>query len=482
MIKLGFYMNQEIRNIFFEALDYPEYARPFFYLKKQQESGWHKGIFLTALLEEYWNYDTIFKIKLGGAKAKNQNSQIEDIKIDIEKETKGKVKGAFTKAKNKELQVAILSVYEIDKPVKIFDSYQVISFIEYSLKFIKNEFEIILKLGSSDYRKNLRTSYLISTDAPFFDFYKFRNESRKLLYEARNLNQLKVQYKKIHTICLDIINLWNTKLYSAQQQAENDEEILPNYIRLTFESDSMKRFERVNDFETFDIKQHERYLLFDLAHFAGRIGDFISDEILAIKKSLPNVRQKPFIKDFLDGIHKLQKSRDKKDFIENVKSGKSKNEAPFCNWFDDFFYGRKYATEVEPPKEGGRIDLRISHSSISDKIIEFKGWWNSDKKEIVKQVHEYLTEFEDEGFIFLINDKQKSITNEYRKLIEDAETNYEVNSWQEIPNSPTGYSYFKSVHQLGEKRKTLFHFIYSLWPNGEMKRIPKSTSVRRNKR
>lgn len=474
-------MNQEIRNIFFEALEYPEYARPFFYLKKQQESGWHKAVFLQALLEEYWRYETIFNIKLGGAKIKSRNIQKDEIQINIEKETNGKVKGEFTDKKNKELKVAIVSVYEIDRPVKKFNSYEVISFAEYSLKFIKNEFEIILKLNSPDYRKNLRTSYLISADAPFFDFYRFKNESRKLLYESRNLNQLKNQYKKIHTICFDIINLWNTKLYPAQQQAENDEELLPNFIRLTFESDSMKRFERLNDFETFDIKQPERYLLYDLAHFAARIGDFVSEEILAIKKQLPHVRQKPFIKDFLDGIHKLQKSRDKKDFIENVKSGKSKKEAPFCNWFDDFFYGRKYNTEVEPPKEGGRIDLRISHSSISDRIIEFKGWWNFDKKEIVKQVHEYLTEFEDEGFIFLINDQRKSITTEYQKLIEDIETSYEVNSWQEVCNSPTSYSYFKSVHQFGEKRKTLFHFIYSVWPNGEMNRIPKRTRVRRNK-
>jgi hypothetical protein len=52
----------DLKNIFFEALNYPSYARPYFYLVKQKESGWSKGVYFTALNETYNNCKIGFNV------------------------------------------------------------------------------------------------------------------------------------------------------------------------------------------------------------------------------------------------------------------------------------------------------------------------------------------------------------------------------------------------------------------------------------
>jgi hypothetical protein len=72
-----------LRSIFFEALSYPEYARPNFYLIKQQQSVWSKGIYLTTLEEVYHachqHIDLVYR-----ARERNQpNLKKESISIPI---------------------------------------------------------------------------------------------------------------------------------------------------------------------------------------------------------------------------------------------------------------------------------------------------------------------------------------------------------------------------------------------------------------
>ena len=109
------------------------------------------------------------------------------------------------------------------------------------------------------------------------------------------------------------------------------------------------------------------------------------------------------------------------------------------------------------------MDLKIYHERIGTKVMEFKGWWNSDKKNLVEQVINYLTDFEGEGFIFMINDlEKKDISQPYRKLIEDSKTGFRANSWEEHLIDNSTISYFLSKHKLGIKEKIIYHFIFNV--------------------
>lgn len=99
---------------------------------------------------------------------------------------------------------------------------------------------------------------------------------------------------------------------------------------------------------------------------------------------------------------------------------------------------------------------------MPNKVIEFKGWWNNDKKLIINQICSYLTEFESEGFIFMINDKHLDITKKYKEMIQSPAMNFIENSWTEISVEPSGYSYFISKHNISRKGKTIYHFIFPI--------------------
>ena len=120
-------------------------------------------------------------------------------------------------------------------------------------------------------------------------------------------------------------------------------------------------------------------------------------------------------------------------------------------------------TDAESFKGNGRIDLKVFHASIGNKIIEFKGWWNNDKKEIVKQLCSYLTEFESDGRVFMSNHTKNNIIEEYRKIIMSAEMQFISDSWQKIVVEPTGYSYFISKHGFSNEGKILYHFIFPVY-------------------
>ena len=119
-----------------------------------------------------------------------------------------------------------------------------------------------------------------------------------------------------------------------------------------------------------------------------------------------------------------------------------------------------YNAEPEPEKGNGRIDLKVTHNTISNKVIEFKGWWNNDKNEIVIQVCSYLTEFEGDAYIFMINHTKTDITDRYKEIICSEEMKYVRNSWEEVPHKPSDYFYFKSKHDISRKGKNVYHFIF----------------------
>lgn len=170
-----------------------------------------------------------------------------------------------------------------------------------------------------------------------------------------------------------------------------------------------------------------------------------------------------FIDLILKGIKELQTQDQKAECIKVIKTESKKLEAPFCIWFKTFFSGKYTTVNAEPEKGNGRIDLKIEDLSIGTKIIEFKGWWNPDKKQVVSQILSYLTDFETDGYIVIINNNQKKIDDDYFDLIKSESVKYVENSFEEIDVPGTGYKYFISNHSDRIRTKRLYHFILNVY-------------------
>lgn len=200
-----------------------------------------------------------------------------------------------------------------------------------------------------------------------------------------------------------------------------------------------------------------------------QLAKYYHDKIIEIASSfklsetITRKHQFNFVNDFIDSIQELQRQDVNAECIRNIKEDAKKEESSFRFWFQMCFRMKGYNAEPESLKGYGRIDLKVSNQSISNKIIEFKGWWNNDKKHIINQICSYLTEFESEGFIFMINDRQFDITKKYREIIESPEMNFIEGSWKEIFVEPSGYSYFKSQHNISRKGKIIYHFIFPIY-------------------
>jgi hypothetical protein len=188
----------------------------------------------------------------------------------------------------------------------------------------------------------------------------------------------------------------------------------------------------------------------------------LANEVIEKEKSSLEPRVFDFIMDFTNTIHLHQTQDVNAECIRKLKEDDKKDESAFRYWFQMAFIMAGYIAEPEPEKGNGRIDLKVLHQSIANKIIEFKGWWNNDKRNVINQLESYLTDFEQDGYVFMINNKRTSIEKEYKEIIMAEEMNYIPGSWSEIRIEPSGYMYFKSEHKFICK-KTVYHFIFSVY-------------------
>lgn len=169
-----------------------------------------------------------------------------------------------------------------------------------------------------------------------------------------------------------------------------------------------------------------------------------------------------FIDSILKGIKELQNQDINAECIRLVKTEKIKHEAQFRNWFKTYFSSKYAFVNAEPEKGNGRIDLKIEDPKVNTKIIEFKGWWNNDKKQVINQISNYLTDFESDGFIIVINDKKKNVDNEYFQLIKSDSIKYVQNTYQ-VQETLSGYKYYVSHHYDKIRTKNLYHFIINVY-------------------
>lgn len=446
----------DIRLTFFEALKYPQYARPNFFVNRQKDSEWTKGVYLKSLYEIYHECIKRLRIHYDAKKRKANGIKLEDIKLPINEVTTGNAAGTYNKRVLEELRQAIQASERFGRHEKNYTSVETLSFVEYALGFIRNEFSAQSKGIKGEFARPGTSSYftyLIVQDGPFFNFPKFKAAFRELVLSSNNLESLKQILKPFYTVSVEIVRLWNKKIHLLENVDRQTEEILPpEMVLIEFHSDETKK-SWGTDLENFEVLGPRLFLNQDFAYFAAKIANLLSSELLGGKEVKLTLTTKNFITDFIDGIKTLLQEDTSVTFIDNLKNKESRLEAPFRNWFSSWFKARRYATSKEQLKGKGHIDLTIVHIDLSDKIIEFKGWWNPHKKQIIQQLYKYLTQFEGEGYIVMINDSKKPILNQYKKIVTGQETGYCKNTWKLLNHKPGDFQYYKSEHQLAQKRK-----------------------------
>lgn len=180
-----------------------------------------------------------------------------------------------------------------------------------------------------------------------------------------------------------------------------------------------------------------------------------------------------FLANIIDGMKELQNCDSNAPCIMNVRNDLPGKETSFRYWFKSFLAGRypNAVVSAEEEKGNGKIDLKVTQKPLGSLIMEFKGWWNYDKKKSPEQLCSYLTEFEQTGFIFIINHlKETDISGAYKELVKDGSMKYVNDSWMEHKIENADISYYESKHKFSLKEKTVYHFIFNVHFSNQLNR------------
>ncbi|MFT3981175.1 MAG: hypothetical protein QM687_11940 [Ferruginibacter sp.] len=448
----------DLGSVFFEALGHPEYARPNFYIIKQKQSVWSKGVYLTTLNEVYHACITRIQINFNAKKGKVTGLKIEDIKLPMKEFIGGDNETLVDKETLDKLHLAIQAAGYWDLEKEKFSAYQILSFVEYALWFMRNEFQYVAGLKQiNGFRPRTKSyfNYLIAQDAPFFDFPRFKAAIRELNLTQQNRNAFKVTLEPFQKAAHEIVTLWNEKIAPI---VHNDAGVLdqepPEMVMVEFKSADLN-FSWWNDQDHFEIRPTKLYLAQDFAYYAAKISNLIMNEILHEAIVTDPNDKKNFMTDLIHGIQLMQEEEIKEDLASGGRL-----EDPYRNWVWQWFRKCGYQAERETLKGTGHIDLKIIHPSIGTKVIEFKGWWNDKKKEVIQQTCRYLTEFEDDAVIFIINNTGKDIVPEYKVIVTDHILNI-IGEFEDVrPDTNKGYKYYSTRYNYNGSEKVIYHFIF----------------------
>lgn len=169
-----------------------------------------------------------------------------------------------------------------------------------------------------------------------------------------------------------------------------------------------------------------------------------------------------FLNTICRGVEILQQSEMRQECSRNIVKNINL-EAPFQVFFHSLLKINYQSADLEVEKGPRKIDLKIEDSKKLPHrmIMEFKGWWNNDKNEVIKQCLGYLTDFEESAVIIMINNLKSGIEKKYKEKIILTNKTYVSNSLTEKKYKSTMFNYFKSEHTVNEKTKTIYHFIIS---------------------
>lgn len=309
--------------VFLKALNYPDFSRPEYFIKEQEKSGWSKGIFLRALMviQEHFSMQLEMTTSAQKGKLKKEGRELpENFGLELEKESKGEVKGILTKKILEDLRYSIINAYRIGRQEPIFDSYQIIAYCERMFIYIRSQFnEQIKKTGNAWYLAERKRKegqhiegnpeyiiyhYNIISEAPVVDFQRFRNEVRKLLLNSLNPSELATMLKPLHTVGIEIVDLWNNHLQPIEVAANEEDlkKIIYDQRLITFDPEEMVIWTRnIYSPEDYYREPSKHFLNQDFVAFAAKVVNLISGEILkkVSVKEIQKLQQKEY-EDFND--------------------------------------------------------------------------------------------------------------------------------------------------------------------------------------
>lgn len=347
--------------VFLKALNYPDFARPEYFIHEQEKSGWSKGVFLHTLMGMHEHFSISLQMSTSAQKGrlKKDNKELpEGFGLDLEKESKGHVQGTLTEKMLEDLRYSIINAYRIGKPGPSFDSYQVIAICERMFIYIRSQFnEQVKKTGNARYladrqRKEGQTiegnpeyiiyHYNIISEAPVIDFTRFRNEVRKLLLNSINPSELTTMLRPLYTVGVEIVNLWNSKLQPIEVAPNKEElkKVIRDQRLITFDSEEMVIWtHNIYSPEDYYREPSKYFMNQDFAAFAAKVANLISAEVL--KEDDAKKHQKAAHNDyedfddlFIDPAHatpsyallkEAELVGDKRNFLGKLKSA-------FCLW------------------------------------------------------------------------------------------------------------------------------------------------------
>lgn len=394
--------------------------------------------------------------------------KLSDISIPIKSVTDDDNKGSFNIENIEGLRRAVLWADQYDSSPKQFSVQEILTIAEYCLWFIRQEFrdqQKVPKSGKFRGRPAAYIHYLISADKPFFNFPVFKNALRELILTSVNLPSLKVIMRQYYLACKEIVKLWNTQISVQEKTApiETDDKPIKR-ICVEFGSDPMQHSWWNNEEEFEETKNVRMLSNYQFASYAAAIANILNSELLGGRNAELKISPKDFIADFISGLNALLIDDTASPFIAAIKKGKkgTRLESSFRDWFNSWFKAKGYDAHKERLKGQGFIDLTVTHADLGHKIIEFKGWWNNKKKVIIPQVHKYLTQFEGDAYIVMINHTKKPVVDSYKKIITARLSKYVANSWRTKKHTPGAFTYYRSEHRLGPEKKVIHHFILSI--------------------
>ncbi len=275
----------KLESIFFEALNYPEYARPNFFVIKQRQSQWHKGVYLNTLAEVYHKCFSWVDMHYRAQKNKNSALKLEDIEIQIKDITKGDEIGTFNKEKLDQLFLAVEAAFLFDNIEIEYSDIEILSFVEYALWFIRNEFKIQTREIRAHFRPQTKSYFIyeIIKGDLFFNFPRFKHAVRELFLFAPNKDNLKEMLRKYYTASREIVDLWNNKIFLIEEKANrNEKKMSPEMVRVEFKAEELKHT-WWNDTELFNVHSPTLFRNQDFASYAVKITNLLSTEILDLK-------------------------------------------------------------------------------------------------------------------------------------------------------------------------------------------------------
>ena len=445
--------------VFFGALEHPDYAWPNYFYYHQQQSVWTKGIYLTTLDEVYHACIMRIQMRFNATKRKIPGLTMDNVTIGIAEFTHKDNPATVDKKTLEQLHKAIHAAWYINVEPKTYTPIEILAFVEYALWFMRNEYQYVTGKTTNDgFRPRTKSyfNYLIAQDAPFFDFTKFKAAIRQLNLMQQNQTVFEATLEPFQKAAQEIVTLWNEDIAPiVHNDSGKYTNIQAETARVEFSASEMN-FSWWNDSELFEVTPHKLWLCQDFAYYAAKITNLIMNEIFLPNKHLHRNDKKHFLHDLLTAIHLMQE----KEIKEEVGT-EGMLEDPYRNFIWIWFRTAGYQAERETLKGTGHIDLKINHPSTGSKVIEFKGWWNAKKKDVIQQTIKYLTEFEDEGYIFMINSTGRSIIDSYKKIVSDPATSVIDNLSAVIDERNSPYTYYVSSHDCNGVKKKIYHFIYS---------------------